>query len=452
MIKLNDIKNIHFVGIGGIGMSALARFFKQRGAIVKGYDRTETELTQALVQEGIDVYYNDSIDALDKDAQIVVFTPAIPKEHLGLNWYRDNNYPVLKRSDMLQIISEAMEALCVAGTHGKTTTSTMLAHILTHAEVGCNAFLGGISANYQTNYWASTNPVAVIEADEYDRSFLKLHPSLSVLTSMDPDHLDIYGTEAEMQKAYWEYANKVSKVLVHKHGLPGMLQMKSPKKHSYSLQNENANFYASNIVMTNGTYAFTFNYNGEALCEVRLNVGGMHNVENAIAAAALAYLYEVPIEKIAAALAAYKGVQRRFEYLINTPQLVYIDDYAHHPEELKALIKSAKALFPNRKCTVVFQPHLFTRTRDHINGFAEVLSLADHVILLDIYPARELPLEGVSSQLILDKITSDQKHLLSKEALLEWVAADTHEVLISAGAGDIDKLVKPIADLLKNKM
>jgi UDP-N-acetylmuramate--alanine ligase len=451
MIKLMDIKNIHFIGIGGIGMSALARFFAQRGAKVSGFDKTETDLTRALQQEGIEVYFKDDIDLLDKESQVVVYTPAIPNTHLGLNWYRDNNYSVLKRSDMLQIISEAMQALCVAGTHGKTTTSTILAHILTHSGVGCNAFLGGISVNYNTNYWPSNNQVAVIEADEYDRSFLKLFPSFSIVTSMDPDHLDIYGTEEEMQKAYVQYMNSIADTLVYKHGLPHILKVTTKNKFSYSLQNDAANFYASDIKMKRGTYTFNFCKDGEELGPMNLNVGGMHNVENTIAATALATLYKIPFAKIAAAIADYKGVQRRFEYLLNAENLVYIDDYAHHPEELRVLISSAKALFPNKKCTVIFQPHLYTRTRDFTNGFAEVLSMADELILLDIYPARELPIEGITSQIILDKVSATNKHILSKDGIIEFVKASSLELLITAGAGDIDKMVAPIANILNAK-
>lgn len=451
MIKLHDIKNIHFIGIGGIGMSALARFFAKQGAHVCGYDKTETELTVALAKEGINIYYQDDINLLDKDAQAVVYTPAIPKDHQGLAWYKANGTPVLKRSDMLQIISEAMQALCVAGTHGKTTTSTMLAHILTHSGVGCNAFLGGISVNYNTNYWSSDNQVAVIEADEYDRSFLKLFPSFSIVTSMDADHLDIYGTHEEMQKAYVDYMKLVSDTLVYKHGLPHISEVKLADKYSYSVLNDAADFYASDIQMKRGTYTFDLHFREENLGRLQLNVGGMHNVENSIAAAALSYLYKIPFEKIAAAIDAYKGVQRRFTYHLNSDKMVYIDDYAHHPEELRVLIKSAKALFPNRKCTVIFQPHLFSRTNDFSNQFAEVLSMADELILLDIYPARELPMEGVTSQMLLDKVTIDNKNILTKEGLLQFVAASSFEVLITAGAGDIDKLVQPITDILNQK-
>jgi UDP-N-acetylmuramate--alanine ligase len=452
MIQLKDIHSVYFVGAGGIGMSALVRFFLQRGVAVSGYDKTATDLTNALLEEGAKITFNDDVSTLDKQASVVIYTPAIPKELAILNWYIQNGYQVIKRSDMLHIISKAMQALCVAGTHGKTTTSTILAHILKHSDIGCNAFLGGISSNYNTNYWGSTNDVAVIEADEYDRSFLKLQPYISIVTAMDADHLDIYGTEEEMQNTYLQYINSTTDSLVYKLGLPRRKEFAAPKMFSYSLQNDAADFYASNIAMKQGTYTYEFCFKGEVLAPIKLNVGGMHNVENAIAAAAVAYLFGIDSLKIAAALADYKGVVRRFQYWINTPQLVYIDDYAHHPEELTALIKSAKALFAGKKITIAFQPHLFTRTRDFLNGFAQSLSMADEVILLDIYPARELPIDGITSQLLLDKITCENKHILTKDGLLEYAAAATPQVFITAGAGDIDKLVPSVFSSLKQKI
>jgi UDP-N-acetylmuramate--alanine ligase len=450
MIALNDIKNIYFIGIGGIGMSALARFFNTRGVNVCGYDRTETPLCQALVQEGIAITYADDINTLLQNADVVIYTPAIPADNVQLNWYKNNNYQVIKRSDMLQIISKAMHALCVAGTHGKTTTSTILAHLLRHTGLGCNAFLGGISTNYNTNYWGSTANIAVIEADEYDRSFLKLHPNMTIVTAMDADHLDIYGTEAEMQNTYLQFINTTEDVLVYKLGLPRAKEFTVPTTYTYSLQNDAADFYATDILMANGTYTFNFCFKDEVLGNMQLNVGGMHNVENTIAACAIAYLNKVAMPDLQKAVAAYTGVKRRFEYIIKTKEQVFIDDYAHHPEELTALIKSAKTLFPGKKCVIAFQPHLFTRTRDFVNGFAQSLSLADQVILLDIYPARELPIPGITSQIILDKITCEVKHILSKEALVEFVQAAKPSLFITAGAGDIDKLVQPLKQVLIN--
>ncbi|MFM2385934.1 MAG: hypothetical protein RL660_691 [Bacteroidota bacterium] len=452
MLALNDIQRVYFIGLGGIGMSALARFFMQRGVVVSGYDRTETELTAQLIAEGMHCHFVDDVQLLDKDANAVVYTPAIPSDHTELNWYINNGYQVMKRSDMLHIISKQLRALCVAGTHGKTTTSTMLAHLLRDTGYGCNAFLGGISANYNSNYWGSDTQVAVIEADEYDRSFLKLDPAMSIVTAMDADHLDIYGTAQAMEESYLQFINSNREAVILKHGLPRASEINVANKYTYSLQNEAANFCAANIVMHKGTYTFDLMRDGEVLGNFKLNVGGMHNVENMVAAIAMCVLNGIDITALQTSVASYKGVRRRFEYLHNTPSIVYIDDYAHHPEELRALIKSAKALFAGRKLTVAFQPHLYTRTRDFVDGFAEVLSMADEVVLLDIYPARELPIEGVTSQMILDRMSLSNASILSKDGLLKFVEASALEVMITAGAGDIDKLVAPIADILTSKL
>jgi UDP-N-acetylmuramate--alanine ligase len=451
VIELHNIKNIYFIGIGGIGMSALARFFKMHGANVFGYDKTATSLTAELVNEGMHINYTDSIEALENNVDVIVYTPAIPSANTQLTWYIQNNYNVMKRSDMLQIISKAVNALCVAGTHGKTTVSTMLAHILRDTGFGCNAFLGGISVNYNSNYWLSENQVAVIEADEYDRSFLKLHPNTTIVTAMDADHLDIYGTEEEMQKSYLQFINSTEDILVYKLGIAKSLEFKVPKMYSYSLQNEAADFYASNIQMHNGTYSYTFCFRAQEMFDCRLNVGGMHNVENAIAATAVAYLQNIDLNKIVKAIANYKGVKRRFEYIIHTEKIIYIDDYAHHPEELNTLIKSAKALFPNKKCTIIFQPHLFTRTRDFVEGFAASLSMADEIILLDIYPARELPIEGITSEIISSRMSNTNVTILSMEATLEFVRQSKTELLITAGAGSIDTLINPIKNIIIQK-
>lgn len=450
-MNLNNIKSVYFVGIGGIGMSALARFFKERGCKVSGYDKTNTPLTEKLMQEGIDIHFSEDIHLIDKNVDIVVYTPAIPKQHLELVWYQENNYNVVKRSDVLQYISDEMQAVCVAGTHGKTTISTLISHILRHTEYGCNAFLGGISSNYGVNYWSSPNSCAVIEADEYDRSFLKLHPHIAVVTAMDADHLDIYGTVEEMERCYIEFVSQVKDTVVYKHGLKHSSLFKAPNKVSYSLQNDVATYYATNVKMKNGSYTFTFNKEGNVLAEISLNIGGMHNVENCIAALAVCDLMKVDMQKVEFAIADFKGVKRRFEYIVKNEKCVYIDDYAHHPEELKMLLSSAKALFPNKKLSVVFQPHLFTRTRDFVDGFAESLDIADEVILLDIYPARELPIEGITSEIILNKMGIDNKHILSKEGVMQWVKASTFEVLVTAGAGDIDTLINPIKTILENK-
>lgn len=451
MIELSNIKRVYFIGIGGIGMSALARFFNEKNITVSGFDKTKTPLTEKLTEEGIAIHYTDDISLLDKEANLVVYTPAIPANNAELNWYKDNNYQVVKRSDVLQYISETMKAICVAGTHGKTTVSTMIAHILRHTGYGCNAFLGGISSNYGVNYWSSENTCAVIEADEYDRSFLKLRPTLAVVTAMDPDHLDIYGTAEEMERCYLEFISQVSDTVVYKLGIKHAQDFKAAHKMSYSLQNDAAAYYASDIVMKNGSYEFNFCKKGDVLTQIHLNIGGMHNVENAIAALAISDLLEIDIEKVKLAIADFTGVKRRFEYIVKNNDCVYIDDYAHHPEELKMLISSAKALFRNKKVSVIFQPHLFSRTRDFANGFAESLDLADEVILLDIYPARELPMDGVTSEIILNKMALNNTHILSRESVLDWVKASNIEVLITAGAGDIDTMINPIKEILNNK-
>ena len=444
---------MYFIGIGGIGMSALARFFRAGGAAVNGYDRTETTLTKKLSEEGMLIHYTDDIALADTDTQLVVYTPAIPKDHSELNWYRDNNYPVYKRSDVLQWITEALYAITVAGTHGKTTISTMIGYLLRETGYGCNAFLGGISVNYQTNYWSGDNDTAVIEADEYDRSFLKLYPDIAVLTSIDPDHLDIYGTAAEMEEAFIQYTKniKLGGTLVVKHGLHRSAELKGTDTISYSLQNDAAGVYGQNMVQRHGGYVFDIVTNEWCIKDVHLNIGGLHNVENAIAAITVTQLLGIDPEKVKAALAGFKGIKRRFEYIIKTDKMVFIDDYAHHPEELSALIRSAKHLFPERRCVVAFQPHLFSRTRDLADGFAESLDMADEVLLLDIYPARELPMEGVTTKMIADRMKNPAHTILAKDGLLEYVKVAPLDMFITAGAGDIDKLVEPIKAILGSK-
>ncbi len=450
-MDIQKIHSVYFIGIGGIGMSALARFFKERHVQVSGYDKTNTALTTQLMSEGIAIHFTEDIASIPKEVDLIVYTPAIPATHQELVWYKENKYKVVKRSDVLQYISQQMQSVCVAGTHGKTTISTLIAHILRHTGYGCNAFLGGISSNYNTNYWHSDNSCAVIEADEYDRSFLKLFPEIAVVTAMDPDHLDIYGTAEEMERCYIEFVSQIKDTLVYKHGLHRSASFKAPNKVSYSAQNEAATYYASDIQMHNGTYQFNFCKNNEIVGPIQLNIGGMHNVENAIAALAVCDLLHIDFEKVQLAIQDFKGVKRRFEYIVKNDQVVYIDDYAHHPEELRMLISSAKALFRNKKISVVFQPHLFSRTKDFADGFASSLDIADEVILLDIYPARELPMEGVTSEIILDKMAIPNKHILSKEGVLQWVKASSLEVLITAGAGDIDTLIHPIKNILDTK-
>lgn len=452
-MNVRALKRVYFVGIGGIGMSALARFFRSQGTVVNGYDRTETALTKQLAAEGMGVHYTDDINLLDKETELVVYTPAIPKDHAELNWYRDNGYAVYKRSDVLQWITEALFSVTVAGTHGKTTISTMIAYLLRETGYGCNAFLGGISVNYNSNYWSSDNATAVIEADEYDRSFLKLFPDIAVLTAMDADHLDIYGTAAEVEAAFIQYTKNIKPggTLIAKHGLHRAKDLQASNIITYSLQNDAADVYGANIVQKDGGYIFDVIGKGWIVNGVHLPIGGMHNVENSIAAIAVTQQLEIEAGLVKDALAGFKGIKRRFEYVVKNDKVVFIDDYAHHPEELAALIKSAKRLFAGRKCVVAFQPHLFSRTRDFADGFAESLSMADEVILLDIYPARELPIEGVTSQMIADRMGNPNHTILSKEGLIEYVKAAPLDLFITAGAGDIDKLVNPIKEILENK-
>lgn len=451
-MDLNNIQRVYFIGIGGIGMSAIARFFNEKGVHVSGYDRTETPLTRQLAEEGMQIHYSDDVNLLDKDAQLVVYTPAIPGSHSELIWYSKNEYEVVKRSDVLQEITKELFAITVGGTHGKTTISTLTAHILRHSGYGCNAFLGGISANYDRNFWSSDKQVAVIEADEYDRSFLKLHPDIAILTAMDADHLDIYGTEADMQDAFVQYtANiKPNGTLIAKLGLPRATELKGDNKRWYHLKDTQANIYATNIRTVDGGYLFDVVEQDWHIHDVQLPIGGTHNIENSVAAITVAHLLGIDAAKIKAAIADFKGIKRRFEYLVKNDYQVYIDDYAHHPEELRALISSARSLFPDKRCTVIFQPHLYTRTRDLAEGFAESLSLADEVLLLPIYPARELPIEGVHSEILAEKITVPVQ-VIQKEDVIAWVKSNSVPLLITAGAGDIDQFRDPIREILNGE-
>lgn len=453
MVDLNDIKKIYFIGIGGIGMSALARYFRFHGKEVSGYDRTSTTLTQQLEAEGIAIHYDDDLAKAPKDAGLVVYTPAVPNDHQELAWYRQHEYPLYKRSDVLGMITNSSFNICVAGTHGKTTVTTMIAHILRHSGYGCNAFLGGISVNYNSNFWSDRRNVCVVEADEYDRSFLKLSPDIAVITAMDADHLDIYGTADAVEQAFIDFSARVKPggLLLSKKGLSHETALKGDHHRTYGLTPD-ADFFASDIRIDDGDYWFTVQTADWKLERIVLTMGGRHNVENATAAIAVAHHLGIPGDKIIDAVAAFRGVRRRFEYIVKEQGRVYIDDYAHHPAELRALITGARELFPGRKCIVIFQPHLFTRTRDFAGGFAASLDLADEVFLLPIYPARELPIEGVTSELIAGKMKPGKAHVVDKQEILsiignEW-NKENGKVLITAGAGDIDTLVEPIRRLL----
>ncbi len=471
MMKIDDIKTVFFIGIGGIGMSALARFFNHRGVQVSGYDKTATPLSRQLEAEGISVHYFDDVSLLDKSAQLVVYTPAIPDTQSQLLWYQARDYKIVKRSDVLGMITNSGFNICVAGTHGKTSISTMVAHVLRHTGYGCNAFLGGVSVNYGTNFWASTNQVAVIEADEFDRSFLKLNPDISVVTSMDPDHLDIYKTAEAMQQAFVDFAAKTKPtgVLIRKQELTRLNEAMVRRQLTYQLSGEingqvtsdhhhhddeedHPDVYASDIVVTGNGYRFDAMISGTQFRGLQLHTGGLHNIENMLVAITIAKLLDIKNEAIYDAVAAYKGVRRRFEYILpgEDGSPVFIDDYAHHPGELDALLKSVRNMYPGRKITVVFQPHLFSRTKDFAEGFAESLALADDAVLLPIYPARELPMEGVTSELIGNKM--QRVTLLEKAALYDWLQQHPTDVLVTAGAGDIDAMLPGIKEtLLKNR-
>jgi UDP-N-acetylmuramate--alanine ligase len=450
MIELKNIERIYFIGIGGIGMSALARYFKSKQVQVSGYDKTVTPLTKELEKSGISIVYEDDITIIPKDVQVVVYTPAIPKDHKGLLYYQQNGYTVVKRSDVLQWITESSFNICVGGTHGKTTVTSMIAHILRHTGFGCNAFLGGIAANYSTNFWSSEKNVVVVEADEYDRSFLKLVPDVAVITAMDPDHLDIYGTPEEVENAFIQFSQKLKPngCLINKHGLSRGNELSATHHYTYDFENQNAGVYATDIKVENGSYHFNVVSKNWRIENMVLHMGGLHNIENVVAAITVAKYVGIEDEKIKDAVENFKGVRRRFEYVIKNEKLVLIDDYAHHPEELRALITGVRSIFGNRKITLVFQPHLFSRTKDLADEFAKSLDLADDVILLPIYPARELPMDGVTSEMITERMSLANKQVMSKEALKIWMQTNKLDVVVMAGAGDIDALVLPIKDIM----
>lgn len=450
------INQICFVGIGGIGMSALARFFLERGIGVSGYDKTRTALTQQLEKQGMKVHYEDQIENVDKEATVVVYTPAIPGDHQELNWYKKNGYTIWKRSDLLQRITDSSLNICIAGTHGKTTTSTLVAHILRDSQMGCNAFLGGIASNYETNYWSSSTNCCVVEADEYDRSFLKLKPQIAVITAMDPDHLDIYGTAAEMEEAFLKFSSLVAPdgLLIYKKGLKRATELRAQQLCSYHLNDTTADCYATDLKVEKGSYYFSVHVCGKTLAGFELSMGGLHNVENTVAAVSIASMLGVEESKIKKAVASFRGVQRRFEVIWKDANRVWIDDYAHHPAELQALITGIRSLYGSKKCTIIFQPHLYTRTRDLAKEFGEALSGADEVILLPIYPARELPIEGVSSELIKQNINDKPVSLFDKNQVLSWFTEkmkneSEQNIIITAGAGDIDQLLPTLKNIIR---
>ncbi len=450
-MELENIRRVYLIGIGGIGMSGLARYFKKRGCVVCGYDKTCTPLTAALMNEGIPVVFHDEVDNIpmsfqEKDAStLIIYTPAIPKDSQILNHFKLRGFTFKKRSEVLGIISKGMFTIAVAGTHGKTTTSSMIAHVLKDSGYDCSAFLGGIASNYNSNVLFGENNTMVVEADEFDRSFLTLHPDIAIVTSMDADHLDIYGDKSHLVESFKQFTSQLKSggKLLYRMGL----DLKNGQTYA---ANAVADIQAVNVRVENGSFHFDFK-NAELIIEnIEMGLPGLHNIENAVAAVEVALKLGIRPDKIRTALANFKGVKRRFEYVVKNEDYVYIDDYAHHPEELRACIQAVKTLYPNKKLTTVFQPHLFTRTRDFADGFAEVLGMTDELIMLDIYPARELPIAGVNSEMILDKINLSEKRILSKHDVIEYIRDKKPELLLSVGAGDIDTLIEPFKKVLEN--
>lgn len=458
-MNINTIKAVYFIGAGGIGMSALVRYFLSKNKKVGGYDRTSSELTKKLIQEGALIHYEEAVDQipetfLDPKTTLIVYTPAIPEEHTELQYFRNHGFTIQKRSQVLGMLTHSGKGLCVAGTHGKTTTSTMTAHLLHQSHIGCNAFLGGISKNYETNLLLSNqSEYIVIEADEFDRSFHWLSPFASVITATDADHLDIYGTEEAYLESFSHYTSLIQPggaLIIHK-GIKLDPQLQKGVT-LYTYAKEDGDFHAEHIRIGNGEIIFDYISPLGNIQDIKLGVPVSINIENGIAAMALAQLSGVNCEEIKIAMASFQGVDRRFDFKIKTDKLVYLSDYAHHPEEIRQSILSMRALYENKKLTAIFQPHLYTRTRDFYREFADSLSLLDEVILTDIYPAREQPIEGVSSLLIYNQLRPDiKKTLCKKEEILDVLKTRKIEVLITLGAGDIENYVPQICKILKRQ-
>jgi len=448
-MELSKINKVYFVGVGGIGMSALARYFAKRGQKVYGYDKTSTKLTKALAEEGIQISYTDDVSTIPSEIKapsedtLVVYTPAIPKDSAILNHFIDLGFNPQKRSQVLGIISQGMYCIGVAGTHGKTTTSSIIAHILKDTGYDCTAFLGGITSNYNSNVLFGANNVVVVEADEYDRSFLTLHPDVAVVTSMDADHLDIYGDKSHLEESFRLYAAQIKsggQLYAHE-GLP------LENSISYAAS-ATANARSLNLRVAGSKFVFDYQDNQHEIKDISLMLPGKHNVENTTVAIAIALQLGIDAELVKQSVSTFKGVKRRFEYIVNNNQQIYIDDYAHHPEELKACFHAVRQLYPHKKLTVIFQPHLFSRTRDFADEFAKVLSTADELLLLEIYPARELPMEGINSAYLLDKIKLSNKQVCGKDFVLQYVNDTRPELLLTVGAGDIDTIIDPLKNIL----
>ena len=447
-MNLNQIHNVYFIGIGGIGMSALARYFQNIGKNVSGYDKTPTQLTDELMAIGLAIHFEDTIELIPEDFKsentLVIVTPAVPVAHSEWNYFKDNGYTIKKRAEVLGIITKDTYCFAVAGTHGKTTTSSILGHVLYESGVDVTAFLGGIVENYNSNLIGSGKTVTVVEADEFDRSFLHLHPNVSCITSMDADHLDIYGDAASIEESFREFAAKTP--------AENLYVIKGLELEGNTIGiNDESDFSAQNICIENGFYVFDVKTPTEVVKNVKFALPGHHNLTNALLAFAMAKSYGVSNEKICNALASFKGVRRRFSFQIREENLGYIDDYAHHPTEINAVHQAVRELYPNKKVIAVFQPHLFSRTKDFIDGFAESLSQFDEILLLEIYPARELPMEGVNATWLLNKINNPNKKLVSKEELFTVFKNSDAEVFITIGAGDIGELVKDIKKALHEK-
>lgn len=450
-IQISSIKKVYFLGIGGIGMSALARYFNFHGVIVKGYDKTATVLTQELEKEGIEITFNDSVDTLMKDVDLVVLTPAIPKDSIQLDYYKQSNIPLLKRAEVLGLIANNSFNISIAGSHGKTSTSSITAHILHSAQKNVAAFLGGIALNYNSNFINGTE-YAIAEADEFDRSFLNLSPNIALITSVDTDHLDIYGNLSAIEDAFHQFCNKIQNdgiCIAHQSVKENILNHKV-RNLRYSLANQQSDYYTKNLRIENQSYIFDVVHPNGIVENVVSYYGGKHNIENAVGAIAIALNIGISDNDIKHAISTFKGVKRRFETHVKNDKYVYIDDYAHHPRELDATISAAKELYPDKKITVVFQPHLFSRTKDLAEEFATSLSKVDELILLDIYPAREKPIEGVTSKIIFDNVSLNDKYLLSKDDLIAFIDKnkDSIEVILTVGAGDIDTKITDIKRIL----
>ena len=453
MWDIKNIKRIYFIGIGGIGMSALAKYFKAKGIDVSGYDKTPSYVTAQLKALNIQVFFDDDISLLPGNIDLVIYTPAIPKNHKQFNYLKEKGIKIKKRAEVLGLISKGIYTIAVAGTHGKTTTTSIISHILKSASIDFMSFMGGISKNYDTNFlMGQKNEIIVVEADEFDRSFLNIYPDIAVISAMDADHLDIYGTHENMIDSYNQFISQIKDngTLIIKYASLKHLKSKPAKIISFSL-NLDSDYKTENIRVIDGSYIFDIISGGNKLIEdITLNIGGRHNIENSVAAVAACKLLGIKDEEIKKAIATYSGVMRRFDVRIKDDNLIYIDDYAHHPEELKMLILSVRELYPTKKITGVFQPHLFTRTRDFAEGFVNVLELLDDIILLEIYPAREIPIEGINSQMLLNKISNKNKMLCSKEELIEVLLKKKTDIILTIGAGDIDALVEPIEKSFKN--